>query len=75
MTASCKLRFLYRERLKQMSLKTCKTRQPSIIASHHTWLLITSIWRSLFFETDDNSKVGQGIMLAMMLLAVVPGSK
>ena len=65
MTASRKLRFLYREHLKLMSLNWA--------AQYNTWLLI--IWCSLFFETDENSKVGQDIMLAMMLLAVVRGSK
>jgi len=44
-------------------------------AQYNTWLLIISTWCSLFFETDENSKVGQDIMLAMMLLAVVLGSK
>jgi len=67
MTASRKLRFLYREHLKLMSLNWA--------AQYNTWLLIISTWCSLFFETDENSKVGQDIMLAMMLLAVVLGSK
>ena len=67
MTTSRKLRVLYRKHLKLMSLNWAD--------QYNTWLLIILTCCSHFFETDENSKVGQDIMLAMMLLAVVLGSK